>query len=71
MKDSAYRPIPKPGDDLIPPKMDKFKETIVVDAKVATRDPVALVGILAAKLACHAPDDSAVEWALGWLEGQK
>lgn len=53
MKDSAYRPIPKPGDDL------------------STRDPVALVGILAAKLACHAPNDSAVEWALGWLEGHK
>lgn len=31
-------------------------------------DNVALVGFLAAKLACHAPDDSAVQWALKWLE---
>jgi hypothetical protein len=28
---------------------------------------VALVGFLAAKLACHNPDDSAVRWALEWL----
>lgn len=29
---------------------------------------VALVGFLATKLACHDPDDSAVQWALEWLE---
>lgn len=32
------------------------------------KNTTALVGFLAAKLACHAPDDSAVQWALEWLE---
>lgn len=32
------------------------------------RDPTALIGFLAAKLACHAPDDSAVKWAMEWLD---
>lgn len=28
-----------------------------------------LIGFLAAKLALHNPDDSAVKWALEWLDG--
>ena len=33
-------------------------------------NPTALIGFLAAKLACHNPQDGAVQWALKWLEGQ-
>lgn len=31
-------------------------------------ETVALVGFLAAKLACHDPEDTAVKWALEWLQ---
>ena len=31
----------------------------------------ALIGFLAAKLACHDPNDSAVQWVLEYLEGKK
>lgn len=34
-------------------------------------DPTPLVAILAAKLACHNPEDSAVAWAIRWLEEKR
>ena len=46
------------------PDLPEYRKVV----KNRTDDTTALIGFLAAKLACHAPDDPAVQWALEWLE---